>query len=118
MTSLLARLSFLAQESTAPAAGGATTTAPGAAWVQPVVMVLFIAGFYFLLIRPQMKQQKELAKKQSALKSGDKVATSSGIVGKVVSLDDSIVTLELSTGVRIPFRRAHIVEFQSEEAKA
>ena len=112
MTSLLARLSFLAQESSAPAA------APGAAWVQPVVMVLFIAGFYFLLIRPQMKQQKELAKKQSALKSGDKVATSSGIVGKVVSLDDSIVTLELSTGVRIPFRRAHIVEFQSEEAKA
>ncbi len=114
MTSLLSQISFLAQQ-TAPAADAPSGAG---ALMQFLPLVLFGFGFYFLLIRPQQKQAKETAKKQAALKTGDKVATSSGIVGKVVTLDDSIVTLEVSTGVRIPFRRAHIVEFLTEETKA
>lgn len=123
MTHLLATtFNLLAQ--TAPAAGapaaGAAKPQPGFDVTSLLPMVLFGAGFYFLLIRPQQKKAKEIAKKQSELKTGDKVATSSGIVGKVVSIDDTAktVTLQVSEGVRIPFQRAAIVEFLSEEPVA
>lgn len=112
MISQLNQLSCLAQQATP------SETQGGIPWPMIAVYGLLFGGFYFLFIRPQQKQAKETAKRQSALKTGDKVGTSSGIVGKVVSLDDSTITLELSTGVRIPFRRTHVVEFLSEEAKA
>ena len=77
-------------------------------------MILLFLGFWFLFIRPQQKQQKEIRRKQSELKMGDKVETSSGIVGKIVGIDDITVTLQVGEGVRIPFRRGHIVGFLSD----
>lgn len=126
MTSLLAKTTCLLADAAATATSAPAAGAPGAAGPKPgfdlaslLPMVLFGAGFYFLLIRPQQKKAKETAKKQAELKTGDKVATAAGIIGKVVSLDDKTVTLQVSEGVRIPFQRVAIVEFLGDEtAKA
>ena len=60
---------------------------------------------YFLMIRPQMKQQKELAQMQSKLKKNDEVVTVGGIYGTVVNLKDSVVTLRIDDNVRMDVDR-------------
>ena len=114
MTSLLSSISFLA-DAAAPAGD---SPAPGGGMMMVGVYALFIGGFYFLAIRPQQKRAKETAQKQASLKVGDRVGTTGGIVGKVVSIDTDkgIVVLQVSEGVRIPFLRQHISEFLTEEA--
>ena len=57
-------------------------------------MVLLVIVFYFVLIRPQQKRAKELAKLVSSIKAGDKVLTTSGIIGVVISVKDTTVTLK------------------------
>ena len=115
MTDLTASFSLLAQAAAAEQSG-----APGGNLMIFGVYALFIGGFYFLAIRPQQKRAKETAAKQSAMKTGDRVSTSAGIVGKIVSIDSETdtVTLQVSEGVRIPFRRSHVTEFLSQETKA
>ncbi|HZI33191.1 MAG TPA: preprotein translocase subunit YajC [Candidatus Binatia bacterium] len=56
-------------------------------------MILLVVVFYFILIRPQQKRAKEQRKMLEALKSGDKVITSSGIVGEVITVKDRSVSL-------------------------
>ncbi len=56
-------------------------------------MILLVVVFYFILIRPQQKRAKEQAKMLAALKSGDDVVTSAGIVGTVITVKDKTVTL-------------------------
>lgn len=114
MTALLATTALLAQAA-APAAGEPQQPNP---ILSLAPMVLFGLGFYFLLIRPQQKKAKEIAQKQAELKSGDKVATSAGIIGKVVTINDNEVTIEVASGVRIPFLRNAIVEFYADEPAA
>ncbi len=63
-----------------------------------IMMVLMMAGMYFLLIAPQRKRQKELEKLQSELSVGDKVLAAGGIYGRVVSIKDDRITLELDSG--------------------
>lgn len=74
-----------------------------------LIWVLLFAGLWFLLFMPQRKRQKALQKLQSELKCGDSVYTTSGIVGKIVSLDEKTVTLQVSEGTRIPFLRNAVV---------
>lgn len=64
-------------------------------------MLLIFAVMYFMLIRPQMKQQKELARMQSKLKKNDEVVTGGGIHGTVVNVKDGVVTLRVDDNVRI-----------------
>ncbi|MBE6436453.1 MAG: preprotein translocase subunit YajC [Akkermansia sp.] len=77
--------------------------------------ILIIVIFYFLLIRPQRKQQKELQEKQNAMKTGDKVITAGGIHGIVRDVDDKTVKVEVAAGVLIKFEKASIVSFVSKE---
>lgn len=112
MSLLSASAVFLAEQS-APAAGQPEAPNP---LVSLLPMALFGLGFYFLLIRPQQKKARETAQKQASLKTGDKVSTSGGIIGKVVTVEDAQVTLEVASGVRIPFRRDHIVEFFADDS--
>lgn len=65
----------------------------------PLLLIFFV--MYFLLIRPQAKQQKELARMQSRLKKNDEVVTMGGIHGTVVNLKDSVVTLRVDDNVRM-----------------
>ncbi|OGV71732.1 MAG: preprotein translocase subunit YajC [Methylophilales bacterium RIFCSPHIGHO2_02_FULL_57_10] len=60
------------------------------------IIVIFVL-FYFMLIRPQMKQAKEHGKMLAALQKNDEVATSGGLVGKVVKVGDSFVSLEIAS---------------------
>ncbi len=78
------------------------------AWMSflPLVAMGFI--FWFLILRPQMRQQKEHKAKIAAMKKGDMVVTAGGLIGKVVKLDDHYVELELGPNVKVKAVRATI----------
>ena len=76
-----------------PPAGSSPEEQKKAMFMQMGMMVFFGIIFYVMLIRPQQKRAKEQAKMLSELKAGDKVTTTSGIVGIVVGIKDNSVTL-------------------------
>ena len=63
--------------------------------------VVIVAIFYFFMIRPQQKKQKEIQKSREALKTGDKVITAGGIYGKIKEIGDTYMLIEVADGVRI-----------------
>jgi preprotein translocase subunit YajC len=69
---------------------------------------LIFVVFYFLLIRPQQKRTKQHQEMLGKLKKNDEVMTSGGIYGKVISLADNVVTLEVAPNVRIRVSRPQI----------
>ena len=69
----------------------------GAGTMNIVFMVAIFAVFYFFLIRPQAKKQKEQTKFVDQLEKGDEVITASGIVGKINKIEGSFVTLQVDT---------------------
>lgn len=83
--------------SAAASAGG---EAPPA-WISWLPILGMIAIFWFLIIRPQMRQQKEHRAKVASMKKGDMVVTAGGLIGKVVKVDDHYAELELAQGVRV-----------------
>jgi preprotein translocase subunit YajC len=89
--------------------GGATGAGGGMAAFQQVIPLVFMfAIFYFLLIRPQQKKAKEHKSLLDGLKKADNVITAGGVHGKVVSVDDTIVSLEVATGVIIKITKSYI----------
>lgn len=89
------------------AAAPAAAAAPPA-WVSWLPIVGMIAIFWFLIIRPQMKQQKQHREKIAGIKKGDQVVTSGGIVGKVVRVDDDYADVEIAQGVKVKVVKATI----------
>ena len=68
----------------------------------PLIFMLLMFGvFYFLLIRPQVKRQKELQAMIAALQKGDEVVTNGGLIGKISGLSERFVTVELQEKVRV-----------------
>lgn len=112
----LATLLFLAQAATpAPAS-------PGSQSMLPIFgqFILIAVIFYFLLIRPQQKRQKEHQALIAAVKSGDKVITSGGVHGIVANVKDRTVILKVADNVKIEFDRAAITSVEkapTEETK-
>jgi preprotein translocase subunit YajC len=90
---------------TAPTGGGSAPASSSGGALQLLFPVLIFVAFYFFLIRPQQKKQKDLDTK---LKKGDRVFTNAGIIGKIVDLGDRRVTLEVSKGVQMVFLRTAI----------
>src|SRR5439155_1834721 len=78
--------------------------------LQPMLMMLMIFGiFYFIMIRPQVKRQKEHASMLSKLGKGDEVITRGGVIGKITGIsDDNVLVLELQEKVRVRVPRAYI----------
>jgi preprotein translocase subunit YajC len=74
--------------------------------------IAFLIGlfvlFYFIAIRPQRKRQKEHTQMISAVSKGDEVVTSSGILGKIASLDEIYIVLTVAEKVDLKFQRVHI----------
>ncbi|MPS70860.1 MAG: preprotein translocase subunit YajC [Novosphingobium sp.] len=66
--------------------------------------------FWFLILRPQMKQQKEHKNKLSALKKGDEVLTGGGLVGKIVRIDDNYADVQLAQGIIVKAVKSTIVD--------
>ncbi len=81
------------------AAAGAADAPP--AWLQWLPIIGMILIFWFLIIRPQMKRQKEHQEKVSGLKKGDQVVTQGGLVGKIAKVDDLYVEIDLAKDVRV-----------------
>jgi preprotein translocase subunit YajC len=102
---------ILAQAATTPAtqtpAQGAQPASP--AWLQFAPMILLVVVFYFILIRPQSQRAKQQRKLVDALKSGDKVVTTSGIVGIVVTVKDRTVSIR-SADAKMEVTKASVTE--------
>jgi len=77
-------------------------------WEMMVPFVFIFVVFYFLIIRPQGKRQKEHQSFLTALQRGDEVVTASGILGRIEGMTDQYVTLEVADGVRIKMLRNQI----------
>lgn len=75
-------------------------------------MLIIIAIFYFLVMRPQMKRQREHQAALSKLKKGDEVITNGGLLAKVVAAEDQILTLEIADRVRVRALRSQIAGLQ------
>lgn len=70
-----------------------------------LLSVLFVAIFYFLLIRPQSKRNKAHQDIVNNLQKGDEVVTTGGILGRIIKIDDAIITLEISDNVQIKVQK-------------
>ena len=74
---------------------------------QLVMIVLMIGVFYFFMIRPQMKKQKELKKFREGLKAGDKIVTIGGIHGKILEISDATVLIQ-SEGTKLRLEKSAV----------
>ncbi len=92
----------------AQAAGAAPSTA--SAISQFALPVLMIVVLYFVMVRPQMKRQKEVQAMLGALKKGDEVVTQGGLLGKIAKLDDTYATLEIAPGTQVQVQRVAIIQ--------
>jgi preprotein translocase subunit YajC len=93
---------FLAQ---APAASPAGTGNPLASFV-PIILIFII--MYFVLFRPQMRRQKEQARLVSALKTGDRVVTASGIHGLISNVKDTTVIVKVADNVKLEMEKSAV----------
>ena len=89
-------------------AAQASNTASGSPMGMVYYMLVVFAIFYFLLIRPQKKQQKEHKDMLEAVKKNDEVVTSGGIYGTVVNIQNDIVTLRVDDNTRIKVQKSAI----------
>jgi preprotein translocase subunit YajC len=100
----------------APVAGAAAPTGPLAILTSPMtMMVIIFAIFYFLIIRPQNKKQKEHADMLKALQVGDRVITTGGIYGRVISTADTTLTLQVDEKCKLKVSRSAISGKTAEE---
>jgi preprotein translocase subunit YajC len=90
----------------APGGGGG---AAGGDFSSYIMIGVLLAIFYFIMIRPQQKKQKEVKTMIANLAHGDMVMTSGGIQGKVMGLTETVVTLEIADKIRIKVGRNFIV---------
>ncbi len=77
-----------------------------------IMLVAMFAIFYFLLIRPQQKRAKQHKELIGGLKAGDSVVTAGGLHGKIASVEDLTVTIEIATGVKVKMNRSSITEIK------
>jgi preprotein translocase subunit YajC len=90
---------------TPPAGAGGQQADP---IMQFLPLVLIAAVFYFFIIRPQKKRQKDRQELVNKMEKGDRVVTSSGIHGKIVSLEDNTVLVEVADNVKMRFEKSAV----------
>jgi preprotein translocase subunit YajC len=108
-------INLLAQ-SAAPATPGGS-----GASLQFIIMALMLGGFYFLLIAPQRKKQKETEKMLAALQTGDQVVTTGGIYGVITNVKDDRFVVRVAENTKIEVGKGYIlsvVKADSEEKKS
>ncbi len=79
-------------------------------WMLIIWVVVFIAIFYFMAIRPQQRQRRAHMELLNSLKRGDTIITAAGIYGKVNKVDDQMVEVEISKGVVVKIHRRSVSE--------
>ena len=98
--------SAFAQTAPAAAAGGDMQSS----LMSMLPLVLMFVVLYFVMIRPQMKKQKEHRAMIEALAKGDEVVTGGGLLGKVSKLGDNYLTIEVANGVEMQVQRSAVVQ--------
>ncbi len=93
---------------TAPAAAGGTDMMSSITSMLPFLLIFVV--MYFLMIRPQMKRQKEARAMLDALAKGDEVATAGGLLGKISVLGDQYLSLEIGDGIEVKVQRSAVVQ--------
>ena len=94
--------SFLLAQTTAPAPGAGS----GLLGILPFVLMFVVA--YYVMIRPQMRRQKEQAKLVSSLKTGDRVVTASGIHGLISNVKETTVIVKVADNVKIEMEKTAV----------
>ena len=100
-------MDFFISNAWAQAAGAPAQSDPLLSFL-PLILIFVV--FYFLLIRPQSKRQKEHRKMLSELEKGNEVVTNGGLYGKITDLGDTFVLLEVAEGVQVKVTRAMIAQ--------
>ena len=98
--------SAFAQTAPAAAAGGDMQST----LMSMLPLLLMFAVLYFVMIRPQMKKQKEHRAMIEAIAKGDEVVTAGGLLGKVSKIGDAYIGVELATGVEVQMQRNAVVQ--------
>jgi len=93
---------------TAPAAVPANDLSSSLMSMLPLVLMFVV--LYFVMIRPQMKRQKELKAMLDALSKGDEVVTTGGMLGKISQLGEQQISLDVGQGVTVQLQRAAVVQ--------
>ena len=93
----------------AQTAGAASADTTGG-FLQMLPLVAVFVVMYFVMIRPQMKRQKEHKTMVEALATGDEVITGGGMLGKVVKIGEQYLTVEIASGVEIQVQRTSVVQ--------
>ena len=93
---------------TAPAAAGAESGFSSLTSLLPLVLMFVV--LYFIMIRPQMKRQKETKAMLEALAKGDEVVTSGGLIGRVTKLGETTLSLEVANNVELQLQRGAVVQ--------
>ena len=92
---------------TAPAAAGDDMQS---SLMSMLPLVLMFVVLYFVMIRPQMKKQKEHKTMIEALAKGDEIVTSGGLIGKVTKIGEGYLGLELAAGIEVQMQRSAVVQ--------
>ena len=92
-------------QAAAPAAGGEPP-----AWIQFLPFVAMGLIFWFFILRPQMRQQKQQREKIASIKRGDQVLTGGGFVGKVIKVDEQYAEIELAPGMKVKALKSTITD--------
>ncbi|MFT7227969.1 MAG: preprotein translocase subunit YajC [Methylophilaceae bacterium] len=87
----------------------AAAAAPGTDLMSFAPMLIIFVLFYFMLIRPQMKQAKETKAMIAALATGDEVATTGGVIGKITKVSDSFISIEIAANTVVTVQK-HAVQ--------
>lgn len=93
---------------TAPAASGGGDMMSSLGSMLPLLLMFVV--LYFVMIRPQMKRQKEARAMLEALAKGDEVATAGGLLGKITKLGDQFLSIEIAEGVEVQIQRSAVVQ--------
>ena len=71
-------------------------------------LILFLGIFWFLLLRPQQKRQKEHKSMVGGLKKGDEVVTSGGLLGRITDVGDNFISVEVAKGMEVKVQRSSV----------
>ena len=99
----------------AQSAGDATSQSP---FFQFIPLVLILGVFWFLIIRPQQKKQKQHLNMVDSLRKGDKVVTNGGIFGTIIKVGDDRITLEIASKVQIQIERQQVARMDKKIAES
>jgi len=83
-------------------------------WSSLIPLLLIMVVFYFFLIRPQMKRQKELKSFRESLKKGDHIITAGGIYGKINNISDNIITVDVGNNVLLKVDKSSVLRDTSD----